>query len=121
MSGFPILSLMLAIPIIAVAAIACVFVGDKAARWLALGATLVTFVARHVLWAQFDIGGAQWQFTERADLFGRFGWALGIDGIALMLIMLSVFLMPICILAPAGTRSRARRANTWRCSCSWKR
>ena len=32
-------------------------------------------------------------------LFGRFSWALGIDGIALMLIMLSVFLMPICILA----------------------
>ncbi|HEY6917418.1 MAG TPA: NADH-quinone oxidoreductase subunit M, partial [Allosphingosinicella sp.] len=30
---------------------------------------------------------------------GPFSWALGIDGIALMLIMLSVFLMPICILA----------------------
>ena len=28
---------------------------------------------------------------------GSFAWALGIDGIALMLIMLSVFLMPICI------------------------
>ncbi len=34
-----------------------------------------------------------------APLFGRFGWALGIDGIALMLTMLSVFLMPICIAA----------------------
>ena len=31
--------------------------------------------------------------------FGRFSWALGVDGIAVMLIMLSVFLMPICILA----------------------
>jgi hypothetical protein len=51
------------------------------------------------MWAQFDIGGPQWQFTERADLFGRFSWALGIDGMALMLIMLSVFLMPLCILA----------------------
>src|SRR3546814_7720363 len=38
-------------------------------------------------------------FTERADLFGRFQYALGIDGMALMLIMLSVFLMPLCILA----------------------
>ena len=44
-------------------------------------------------------GGAQWQFTERADLFAGFQYALGIDGIALMLIVLSVFLMPICILA----------------------
>ncbi|MBU1824426.1 MAG: NADH-quinone oxidoreductase subunit M, partial [Alphaproteobacteria bacterium] len=97
MSGFPILSLMLAIP--AVAAIACLFAGDRMARLIALGATLVTFVLGCVMWAQFDIGGAQWQFTERADLFGRFSWALGIDGMALMLIMLSVFLMPLCILA----------------------
>ncbi|PZP16862.1 MAG: NADH-quinone oxidoreductase subunit M, partial [Sphingomonas hengshuiensis] len=38
------------------------------------------------------------QFVERADaVFGPFGWSLGIDGFALMLIMLSVFLMPICI------------------------
>ncbi len=30
-------------------------------------------------------------------IFGPFGWSLGIDGFALLLIMLSVFLMPICI------------------------
>ena len=41
--------------------------------------------------------GAQWQFVENLPLCGGFSWALGIDGIALMLIMLSVFLMPICI------------------------
>ena len=97
MSGFPILSLMLAIP--AIAAIACLFVRDKMARWVALGATLITFLLGCMMWAQFDIGGPQWQFTERADLFGRFSWALGIDGMALMLIMLSVFLMPLCLLA----------------------
>ena len=32
-----------------------------------------------------------------SPLGGGFAWALGIDGIALMLIMLTVFLMPICI------------------------
>jgi NADH-quinone oxidoreductase subunit M len=37
--------------------------------------------------------------VENIGLFGSFGWALGIDGIALMLIMLSVFLMPICVLS----------------------
>ncbi len=47
--------------------------------------------------AGIDIGGAQWQFTEYSPIFGSFAWALGIDGFALMLIMLSVFLMPICI------------------------
>jgi len=96
MSGFPILSVMLAVP--AIAAIACLFLSASGARWLALIATLVDLALGIMLWAQFDIGGAQWQFVESHEhLFGLFGWSLGIDGFALLLIMLSVFLMPICI------------------------
>ena len=96
MQGFPILSLMLAIP--AIAAIACLFLSASGARWLALAATLTDLLLGILLWASYDVGGAQWQFVEHAPgLFGPFGWSLGIDGFALMLIMLSVFLMPICI------------------------
>src|SRR3546814_7732574 len=51
------------------------------------------------MWAQFDAGGAQWQVVERADLFGRFQCALGVEGVAMMLIVLSTLLMPLCILA----------------------
>ena len=97
MEGFPILSLMLAVPF--VAACLCLFVSSGAARWIALGATLVNLALGLVLWAGYDLDGAQWQFVEYAPVFGRFAWALGIDGIALMLIVLSVFLMPICIAA----------------------
>lgn len=93
--SFPILSLMLAVP--AVAAIACLFLSAPAARVTALAATLIDLALGVVLWTSFDVGGAQWQFVEYAPLFGRFGWALGIDGYALLLIVLSVFLMPICI------------------------
>ena len=96
MTGFPILSVLIAVPMIA--AIACLFVSANTARMLALGATLIDFVLGIMLWMNFDIGGAQWQFVEHAPgIFGPFGWSLGIDGFALMLIMLSVFLMPICI------------------------
>ncbi|TZG26153.1 NADH-quinone oxidoreductase subunit M [Sphingomonas montanisoli] len=95
MMGFPILTLMIAIP--ALAAVACLFAGASAARWIALIATLVDLALGVVLWTNYEIGGPQWQFVEHADLFGRFAWALGIDGIALLLIVLSVFLMPICI------------------------
>jgi NADH-quinone oxidoreductase subunit M len=95
--GFPILSLMLLIPL--AAAIVCLYVSNSTARWLALGATLADLALGIFLWGAYDIGGPQWQFVENAPLFGRFSWALGIDGIALMLIMLSVFLMPICIAA----------------------
>jgi len=104
MGGFPILSVMLLV--LAAGSIACLFAEAKAARAIALGATLVDLALGIVLWANFDIGGAQWQFTERVPLFAGFQWALGIDGIALMLIVLTAFLMPICILASRSIEKR---------------
>ncbi len=95
MSNFPILSLMLLVPLLG--AIACLLSSASTARMIALSATLIDLALGIVLWASYDVGGAQWQFTERLPLFAGFNWALGIDGIALMLIMLSVFLMPVCI------------------------
>jgi NADH-quinone oxidoreductase subunit M len=100
--SLPILSEMLVVPL--AGAIVCLCVSANTARWVALITTLITLALGLLLWSQFQIGGQQWQFQELAKLnggptFGRFYWALGIDGIALMLILLSVFLMPICILA----------------------
>jgi NADH-quinone oxidoreductase subunit M len=95
--GFPILTLMLAVPLVAAAA--CLFLSNSGARWLALGATLANLALGILLWVTYDIGGPQWQFVEQGLSFGAFQWVLGIDGIALMLILLSVFLMPICIAA----------------------
>ena len=104
MAGFPILSVMLLVPLLA--AVACLLVEAKAARTIALVATLIDFALGVLLWANYDVGGAQWQFVEKVPLFAGFSWALGIDGIALMLIMLSVFLMPICVLASASIEKR---------------
>lgn len=99
MTGFPLLSLMLALPL--AGALACLYSNATTARWVALGVTLADLVLGVVLWLGFDqsAGAPQWQFTEYAPVFGRFAWAMGIDGIALLLIALTVFLMPICILA----------------------
>ncbi|WP_136163328.1 NADH-quinone oxidoreductase subunit M [Sphingomonas flavalba] len=99
MNGIPILSIMLLVPM--VAALACLYASAGNARRIALGATLLDLALGALMWAQFDVSGAapQWQFVEFHPIFGRFAWALGIDGIALMLIMLTVFLMPICIAA----------------------
>jgi NADH-quinone oxidoreductase subunit M len=104
--GFPILTLMLAVP--TVAAVACLYVGERGARTIALAATLIDLALGILLWTTYQVDGPQWQFVEAVNLFGRFGWALGIDGIALMLIMLSVFLMPICILASASITERVQ-------------
>ncbi|MCZ8017394.1 NADH-quinone oxidoreductase subunit M [Novosphingobium sp.] len=104
MADFPILSVMMLVPLLA--AVACLLVEAKAARQIALVATLIDLALGVLLWVNYDIGGAQWQFHENVPLFAGFSWALGIDGIALMLIMLSVFLMPICILASASIEKR---------------
>ncbi|GAA4025760.1 NADH-quinone oxidoreductase subunit M [Sphingomonas rosea] len=94
--SFPILSLMIALPLLG--ALGCLFLQANGARWLALGTTLALFALGIMLWAAYDPNGAQWQFREAISLGTPYlNWKLGIDGIALMLIMLSVFLMPICI------------------------
>jgi NADH-quinone oxidoreductase subunit M len=97
--GFSFLSLMLAVPMLG--AIACLFANAQTARLIALAATVVDLILGVVLWLNFDQSASApaWQFQEYAPIFGRFAWALGIDGIALLLIALTVFLMPICILA----------------------
>ena len=99
MTGFPILSVLIAVPMIT--AVVCLFVSANTARTLALAATLIDFVLGIMLWMNYDIGGAQWQFVEHGPRLGFFGWDLGIDGFALMLIMLSVFLS---IVSPSASR-----------------
>jgi NADH-quinone oxidoreductase subunit M len=96
-TGLPLLSILIAIPL--VAALLCLFVKAQGARWIALAATLLTLALSAWLWIAFDPNGAQWQFVEKVPIGGGVSWALGIDGIALMLIQLTAFLMPICIVA----------------------
>lgn len=96
-----ILSVMILLPIL-VAAVLVMMPGVDAvrARILALVATLVAFVLGLMLWQGFDNAGPAFQYVENLPLFAPYlAWHLGIDGISLMLIMLSVFLMPLCILA----------------------
>jgi NADH-quinone oxidoreductase subunit M len=98
------LSAMILLPL-ALALLVLFLPGDEAAkartaRLVGLGTTLLLFAMGLVLWAGFDSSTAAFQFTERAELFGGlFSWHLGVDGISLVLILLSVFLMPLCILA----------------------
>ena len=95
MSGLPLLSLLIVVPLLA--GVLCLFVKAPGARWIALVGTLIDFAISLYIWAQYDPDGAQWQFVEKMPLEGGVNWALGIDGIALMLIVLTAFLMPICI------------------------
>jgi len=94
-TGLPLLTILIAIPLFA-GAIA-LFLNASGARWVALIATLIDLALSAYIWVLYNPDGAQWQFTEFHPIAGNFSWALGIDGIALVLLNLTTFLMPICI------------------------
>jgi len=91
----PMLSILIAVPLIAGAL--CLLVRAEGARWIALIATLIDLALSAWMWLAFNPDGPQWQFVEKIGIGGGVSWALGIDGIALLLIVLTAFLMPICI------------------------
>src|SRR6186997_481895 len=70
-------------------------------RMLALAVSLVTFVATLVLWWRFDPTVAAYQFEERHAWIPVFGiqYYLGVDGISLLLIVLTGFLTPLALLS----------------------
>jgi len=70
-----------------------------AARWIALGTTLVTLAASVALVAGFDAGNPGYQFVEMVPWFAGASYHLGVDGISILFVLLTAFLMPICILA----------------------
>ncbi len=113
MNGFPWLTVAGAVPLAgalvislipglhADAAVADRRARDALAKWLALAFSLVTLVVVIIIAVKFQVGGPNYQFTESYSWIPAFGvhYALGVDGIALVLIGMSVVLMPVVILA----------------------
>src|SRR6186997_136125 len=99
------LTLSWALPL--VGAIVLLFVGNADARrnglirWLALAFSLATFAATLLIWARFDPASADFQFVERVAWIPAFGidYYIGIDGISLLLVVLTGFLTPIALLS----------------------
>src|SRR5438309_1245016 len=60
-SGIPLLSLLIIIPLLA--GVLCLFVKADAARWIALVGTLIDLALSIYLWAQYNPDGPQWQFV----------------------------------------------------------
>jgi NADH-quinone oxidoreductase subunit M len=113
MNGFPWLTVAGAVPLLGAIVIALIpgLPADSAeadrqarntmAKMVALGFSLVTLVVVIIIAVKFQVGGPNYQFTESYSWIPAFGvhYALGVDGIALVLIAMSVVLMPVVILA----------------------
>ncbi|THD80719.1 MAG: NADH-quinone oxidoreductase subunit M [Phenylobacterium sp.] len=102
-----ILSLTTFAPILGVAAILILrFFGRTddpktvgAAKWIALVTTLATFALSVLMLLRFDPNLPGFQFMEDAPWFAGLHYRMGVDGISVLFVVLTTFLMPICILA----------------------
>ncbi|MBU1347670.1 MAG: NADH-quinone oxidoreductase subunit M [Alphaproteobacteria bacterium] len=72
---------------------------DGIARWVALVTTLATLAVSTVLVLQFDPSNPAYQFIENYVWFAGAGYHLGVDGVSILFVLLTAFLLPICILA----------------------
>ena len=73
--------------------------GDRNARHTALYTTIFTFAISLLIWINFDPRTADFQFVEDAAWIGPFRYKMGVDGISMLFVILTTFLMPLCILA----------------------
>src|SRR5688572_22094406 len=74
---------------------------DRLVRWLTLLVSLAAFAVTVALWIGFNPGSADFQFVERRPWIPAFGidYYIGVDGISLLLVVLTGFLTPIALLS----------------------
>ncbi len=100
-SDFPLLSLVIWLPIIGGLVVLAAGKNDVLVRWLALAFSLLTFLASLPLYTGFDSSTYQMQFAETASWVPTFNihYSLGIDGISMPLILLTSFTTVLVIIA----------------------
>jgi NADH-quinone oxidoreductase subunit M len=74
--------------------------GKEMSRWIALVTSLVTFALSLWMWARYDASNPGFQFVENYEWIGSsIGYRMGIDGISVLFVVLTAFLIPICVIA----------------------
>ena len=102
MTDFPWLTTLWLLPVIgAVLTLVIPRSRPQLAKTCALSASLVTLAVAIVLVVQFDPGGENYQFVESHWWIESFGarYELGVDGIALVLVLLTAVLLPLLLVA----------------------
>tara|TARA_R110002096_G_scaffold120749_7_gene261623 strand:+ start:11151 stop:12692 length:1542 start_codon:yes stop_codon:yes gene_type:complete len=107
------LSIVIFLPTVVALILAVVLRGEDAAsqknaKVLALVATLATFLWSLFLLAQFDPSDTGFQFVEEYEWLAGLKYKVGLDGISILFVMLTTFLMPIVIGACWNVTSRVK-------------
>jgi len=107
------LSILTFLPIVAAAVMALVLRGDspstrKNALWAALIVTTVTFLLSLKLLTGFDASNTGFQFVEERHWIMGLNYKMGVDGISILFVLLTTFLMPLTILSAWKVEMRVK-------------
>ena len=107
------LSIITFLPLVAALILALFMRGDDAAarqgaKWLALFTTSATFVISLFILFRFDPSNTGFQFVEEREWILGLSYKMGVDGISILFVMLTTFLMPITIWSCWGVETRVK-------------
>ena len=108
MTDWPILSAVTFLPLVGVALLLLTREDSPYGRRnilnVALLTTVFTFVLSLFIWVGFDYSNPGFQMVEKHEWLGTgISYHLGVDGISMLFVILSTFLMPFCVLASWNT------------------
>ncbi|MGI9365628.1 MAG: NADH-quinone oxidoreductase subunit M [Rhizobiaceae bacterium] len=105
MTDLPILSIVTFLPLVGALITFLIWEDSEIARrnvrYVALFTTIVTFLVSLAIWFNFDNSRSDFQLVEKVEWIqqGGISYHLGVDGISMLFVILTTFLMPFCILA----------------------
>jgi len=107
------LSIVTFIPALAALILALFLRGDdeaaaRNAKWLAMIATSATFVVSLFILFQFDSSKTGFQMVEEASWVMGMQYKMGVDGISVLFVMLTTFMMPLVIAASWDVNTRVK-------------
>jgi NADH-quinone oxidoreductase subunit M len=107
------LSIVTFIPAIAALILAVFLRGEdeaaqRNAKWVALAATSATFIVSLFILFDFDPSNTGFQFVEEGEWLLGLKYKMGVDGISVLFVMLTTFIMPLTILASWGVSTRVK-------------
>ena len=108
------LSFLIAIPLLGALVLAFLpRTNERLIKYFALGVVLVEFAVSLALPAGFRTGASEMQFAEQYAWFPQFGisYHVGIDGVSLLMVLLTTFLMVIAI--PASFKGITDRVKEY--------
>ena len=81
---------------------------DLVAKRFAFAATTFTFLMSLFILAQFDPDDTGFQMVEEAEWIMGLNYKMGIDGISILFVMLTTFMMPLVIVASWSVKIRVK-------------